>query len=26
VSWAGRDYIGLDLFLDVEIKSAVSIS
>jgi hypothetical protein len=26
LSWAGRDYIGLDLFLDVELKSAVAIS
>jgi hypothetical protein len=26
LSWAGRDYIGLDLFLDVELKAAVGIS
>ena len=26
LNWAGQDYIGLDLFLDVEIKDAVSIT
>jgi hypothetical protein len=26
LSWAGRDYIGLDLYLDVELKAAVGIS
>ena len=26
LSWAGQDYIGLDLFLDIEIKDAVAIS
>ncbi len=26
LNWAGIDYIGLDLFMDVEIKDAVSIS
>lgn len=26
LSWAGTDYIGLDLFLDVELKDAVSVS
>lgn len=26
LNWAGRDYIGLDLFLDVELKAAVGIS
>ena len=26
LNWAGRDYIGLDLFLDCELKAAVGIS
>ena len=26
LNWAGQDYIGLDLFLDIEIKDAVSVS
>jgi len=26
LNWAGQDYIGLDLFMDVQIKDAVSVS